>query len=144
MTRSYKVLNRLLSHCKWNTRTSLFPPYLSASLFNVLDLSLFLTAYRMANCKRRFFFLLPPWLYYFTKTKTQSQPNLLVTAKPFLSHRFSQCPRFLVQLLPDQMSPCMMFLIHTLLPAQWVPAQPGLHCFLGSFLVDEPRLEHSA
>lgn len=66
----------------------------------------------------------PPWLYYFKKkkkkekTETHSQLNLLVTAKPLLSHRFSVRPRFLVQMLPAQMSPLMMFLIPTLLTSQ--------------------------
>lgn len=55
------------------------------------------------------------------KNKTHSQPNLLVK-KLLVFHRFSLCPRFLVILLPAQMSPLMMFLIHTMLHALWDPA----------------------
>lgn len=119
MTASYKVLNRLLSHCKWNTRTSFLPAYFSASLFSVLDLALSQQpAWQIAKG-----FLFPPWLYYFRKkNKTHSQPNLLVTAKLLVFHRFSLCPRFLVILLPTQMSPRMMFLIHTMLHSLWDPA----------------------
>lgn len=56
------------------------------------------------------------------KNKTHSQPNLLVTAKLLVFHRFSLRPRFLVMLLPAQMSPLMMFLIHTMLHSLWDPA----------------------
>lgn len=47
----------------------------------------------MANCNRIFF--LPPthWLYYFRKTKKHIKPNLLVTAKPLLSHWFFSAPQ---------------------------------------------------
>lgn len=124
--------NRLLSHCKWNTRTSLFPPYLAASLFGALDVSLSRTASSMANCKRIFF--CPPslspsfaWLYYFQKKNPRhSQPNLLVTAKPLLSFTFSLRRRFLVELLPAQMSSLMMFLIHTQLPSCPSVDEPGM------------------
>lgn len=69
-------------------------------------------------------------------TKTHSQPNLLVTAKPLLAHRFSLRPRFPVQLLPAQMSPLMMFLIHTLLPSQRVSTA----CFLFGGWAKAPAL----
>lgn len=118
MTASYKVLNRLLSHCKWNTRTSFLPAYFSASLFSVLDLSLSLSS---QHSKLQKDFYSPLGSIISEKNKTHSQPNLLVK-KLLVFHRFSLCPRFLVILLPAQMSLLMMFLIHTMLHALWDPA----------------------
>lgn len=81
VTRSYKVLNRLLSQYKGNTRTSLFPIWLSLTFFRCpwsLSLALSVTASRIENCKR-IFFLLPPWLYYLQKNQehTANQNDLL-------------------------------------------------------------------
>lgn len=97
-------------------------PLCSAPLIS-RSLSLFLTASSMENCKKIFLPPSSPLALLFLKkekekTETHSQLNLLVTAKPLLSHRFSVRPRFLVQMLPAQMSSLMMFLIPTLLTSQ--------------------------
>lgn len=84
-------------------------PLCSASL---ISLSRSLSASSMANCNKIF------TLYYFRKAKTHIQPNLLVTAKPLLSHRWILRPRFQVQLLSAQMSPLIMPSIRTLLLQQ--------------------------
>lgn len=135
------------------TQEHLFSTCLYISLFSVLDLPLSLTFCLLVSLSlscshsiqhgklQKDFFFTPPLALLF---QTHSQPNLLVTAKPLLSHRLSRRHRFLVQLLPVQMSPPMMFLIHTLPPSLQDPASSVHPCFLGSFLVDEPRLGHSA
>lgn len=103
----------------------------------------------MENCKRVFLPPSSPLALLFLKkekekTETHSQLNLLVTAKPLLSHRFSVRPRFLVQMLPAQMSPLMMFLIPTLLTSQPSSTVARFPFFCVCVCVDEPRLKHSA
>lgn len=113
MTPNYKVPNRLL----WNTAASLFPPFLSASLFSDLSLSLSFSitlSFRNQHGKLQMDSIRE-------KSRSCCQPHLLVTAMPLLSCKFILLSRFLVQLLSAQMSPLILFLIHTLLLSPRVP-----------------------
>lgn len=145
------MLNRLPSHCEWNTRTS-FPP-LPLCLFVrrpwSLALSLFLTASSMENCKRVFLPPSSPLALLFKKKKEKrknrdTQPaELTCYCKAFTFSQIQCAP----QVSGSNASSPNVFSYDVLNPHA-ANLSAVLHCCsVPLFLcvcVDEPRLKHSA